>query len=248
MKEQKTDWSDTFMEYKIIPLTITMPFGNIENTIHPTLLLEGESVVLIDCGFIGALSIIEKELLKHGLLAKQVTDIVLTHHDHDHMGAAAEFKRLNPNIKIHASAKEASYITAEEKPLRLHQAEEMQKLLPVDERAFGEAFCEMLRRLEPVQVDSLIYDGDILPWCGGCKVIETPGHTPGHISLIIIRDNIIITGDAIALEESMPVIANPQFTLDIDEATKSMEKLLSMKANIYYCYHGGVYTLTNEDK
>jgi glyoxylase-like metal-dependent hydrolase (beta-lactamase superfamily II) len=58
------------------------------------------------------------------------------------------------------------------------------------------------------------------------------------------KDSIVITGDAIALEDGKPVIANPQFTLDIEQATKSMEKLLSLKAKAYYCYHGGTLTLT----
>lgn len=34
---------------------------------------------------------------------------------------------------------------------------------------------------------------------------------------------------------------NPQFTLDLEQATKSMEKLLSLKAKTYYCYHGGTF-------
>ncbi len=49
------------------------------------------------------------------------------------------------------------------------------------------------------------------------------------------------TSNAMALEGGIPVIANPQFTLDMEEATKSREKLLDMKARTYYCYHGGVY-------
>lgn len=44
-----------------------------------------------------------------------------------------------------------------------------------------------------------------------------------------------------ALEDGRPVIANPQFTLDREQAVKSMERLLSMKAKAYCCYHGGVY-------
>ncbi|MPM41041.1 hypothetical protein SDC9_87690 [bioreactor metagenome] len=55
------------------------------------------------------------------------------------------------------------------------------------------------------------------------------------------RDSILITGDAFALEHDVPVIANPQFTLDTEQAAASMEKLLRLKARAYYCYHGGVY-------
>ena len=81
-----------------------------------------------------------------------------------------------------------------------------------------------------------------MPWCGVCRVIATPGHTPGHISLFVEKDSIVITGDAFVLEDGRPVIANPQFTLDMTEAESSLNKLLSLNAKAYYCYHGGVYT------
>ena len=230
------------MDYKILMLTITMPFGDTENNVHPTLLWDESNIILVDCGFIGSLPFIEKELEKHGLHAGQVTGLVITHHDHDHMGAAAAFKRSYPNVQIYASAQEEPFISAWQKPLRLHQAEELQKTLPPEQQAFGEAFCAMLRRVEPVAVDHLLQDGDHLSWCGGCRVIATPGHTPGHISLFLEKENTVITGDAIALENGTPVIANPQFTLDLQQAADSMERLLSMQADTYLCYHGGGYS------
>lgn len=228
------------MNYKIINFPVTMSFGNIEQTVYPTLLWDRHNIILVDCGFIGALPILEEALRRNGLSVEQLTGLVLTHHDHDHMGAAAAIKRINPDIKVFASSEEAPYISAGEKPLRLKQAEEMQKILPPERQAFGEAFCNMLRRVEPVEVDVFLHDGQRLDWCEGCKVIATPGHTPGHISLLMEKDSIVITGDAIALEDGKPAIANPQFTIDIDQAQKSLEKLCSLNAKVYYCYHGGV--------
>lgn len=225
------------MEYKILSLPIKMLFGNIENTVYPTLLWDKQNIILVDCGFIGALPVIEKELLRYGLSVEQITGLVLTHHDHDHMGAAATLKRINPHIKVYASAVEAAFISAQKKPLRLRQAEEMKKTLPPDQQDFGKAFCDMLRRVEPVEVDYFLSDGEHMDWCEGCSILATPGHTPGHISLLMEKDLIVITGDAIALEGGKPVIANPQFTLDIEQATKSMQKLLSINAKEYLYYH-----------
>lgn len=229
------------MDYRILSLSISMTFGDTENTVYPTLLWDKQNLILVDCGFIGSLPYLEKELQRHGLSADKITGLVLTHHDHDHMGAAVALKRLNPHLKIYASAEEAPYISAQEKPLRLCQAEELQTTLPPEQQDFGIAFCDMLRRVEPVEVDFYLQDGDYMGWCEGCSIIATPGHTPGHISLLMRKDSVIITGDAFALEEGKPVIANPQFTLDIEQAEISMDKLLSYKARAYYCYHGGLY-------
>ena len=182
------------MEHKIIQLSITMRFGATEDTVYPTLLWDEQNIILVDCGFIGSLPCLENELQFHGLSARQITGLVLTHHDHDHMGAAAALKKMNPSIKIYASAAEEPYISAKEKPLRLRQAEEMQKALPPEQQDFGKAFCDLLRRVEPVGADFLLHDGEVLDWCGGCRVIATPGHTPGHISLPMEKDLIVITG------------------------------------------------------
>ncbi len=145
------------MAYRIIRLVISEKFGDTVNTVYPTLLWDEKNIVLVDCGFIGSLSTLEKELAQYGLTVKQLTVLVLTHHDHDHMGTAAALKRANPELKIYSSQAEAAYISAQEKPLRLKQAEELQKTLPLEQQDFGRAFCDMLRRVEPVIVDEFLF-------------------------------------------------------------------------------------------
>ena len=226
---------------RIIELTLQMPDGRKEVPIHPIVLQDDEYLTLVDCGFIGSLRLLEKELGKHGISIEQLTALVLTHHDHDHMGAAAALKRANPRIQIYSSLEESVYISAREKPLRLVQAEELQAQLPPQQQAFGRMFCDMLQRVEPVTVDAHLTDSQETGWCGGCQVLLSAGHTPGHISLYCKGLDAVIVGDAFALEQNTPVLANPQFTLDVEMAKRSMEKLLSLKARTYYCYHGGIY-------
>lgn len=230
------------MEDTITNFSIAAQFGGIENTIFPTILSDSKNHILVDCGFIGSLPALEKELTQRGFSVTELTGLVLTHHDHDHMGTAAAIKRKNPKIVVYASAEEAPFISAHVKPFRLHQAEEMQASLPAEQQDFGKAFCDMLRRVEPVEADVLLQDGDHFDWCGGCSVLSTPGHTPGHISLFMEKVSIVLTGDAITLEHGKPVLANPQFAFDLKKATASMERLLSIHAKTYYCYHGGVFT------
>ena len=43
------------------------------------------------------------------------------------------------------------------------------------------------------------------------------------------------------MEGGKPVIANPQFTLDMEKATASMQQLLEYPAKQIVCYHGGIY-------
>ncbi len=227
------------MDGKIIMLDLVMPTGDRAEAIHPVLLRDEWGCVLIDCGFVGSLPLIEAQLALHGLGGENITAILLTHHDHDHMGAAAAFKRKYPRVKVYASSLEAPYISGDEKPWRLQQAEDLQKTLPPEQQAFGRWFCDLLRRVEPISVDKTLEDGDVLPWCGGCEVIATPGHTPGHISLWLRGQDTIIAGDAMISDKGRPALANPGFALDMEQARDAMDMLLDMRAGRILCYHGG---------
>jgi glyoxylase-like metal-dependent hydrolase (beta-lactamase superfamily II) len=75
-----------------------------------------------------------------------------------------------------------------------------------------------------VKVDQTVDDGQELPYCGGIRVIFTPGHTPGHISLYLKQSKTLVAGDAmICLDGSLrgPV---QQTTLDMNTALRSLEK------------------------
>lgn len=228
---------------KIIVLNIEMTYGDIRDTIHPVVLWDESSCVLIDSGYVGSLPRIEEALEGNGISPQAITHLILTHQDHDHIGAAAAFKRKYPGVAIMASSIETPYISGDLTSLRLEQAEQLQKTLPPEQQAFGEAFCDLLRTVEPVPVDRQLFADDLLPFCGGCQVVATPGHTPGHISLYLPEFDTIISGDAMALEDGKPVIANPQFTLDMEEAIASMKRLLSSPVKNVICYHGGVLDL-----
>lgn len=224
---------------RIVVLKIEMPAFGTSEPIYPAVLCDNTYTVLVDCGFIGSLDKIENALIENGIEPSGVTHIIITHHDHDHMGATATFKSKYPNVIIMSSDAEAPYVSGEKKSLRLTQAELLQPTLPPDMQAFGEIFCEMLRKVEAVKVDKTVRSGEVLPFCGGVEVINTTGHTPGHISLYVGELDTIITGDAMVVENGVPALANPQFAWDLEKATESFNKLLSYKPKTIICYHGG---------
>ncbi|MDF2951499.1 MAG: beta-lactamase domain protein [Anaerocolumna sp.] len=226
---------------KIFQLNLKFNYNNTEQVIHPVILKDSDSMVLVDCGYPEFLPLIEEAMNKEGLDCNNLTHVVITHQDYDHMGSLSKLKSKYPNIKVVAGEMEAPYITGQLKSLRLEQAEIMQETLPLEQKPFGEAFCRMLQSVETANVDILVKDGDWFDWCGGCLIISTPGHTPGHISLYIKSEKTIITGDAATLENDKLVIANPQFTLDIENAIKSLDKILNTDALHFISYHGGSY-------
>lgn len=224
---------------KIIVLDIKFKFSEAEEVIHPVLLIDDKNMVLIDCGYTGFFPLIKQAMEENNLNCADLTHILITHQDHDHMGALYELKQKYPHIQVVAGRQEEPYISGRLKSLRLEQAEAIQENLPEEQKAFGLAFCNMLRSVQPVMVDVVVEDGDTFDWCGGCTIVETPGHTPGHISVFLNQAKVMITGDAAALEDGRLVVANPQYTLDIKEAEASLQKIKAYEAKEIICYHGG---------
>jgi Zn-dependent hydrolases, including glyoxylases len=224
-----------------IVLEIDFIFGERKDTIHPVVLQDDQNLVLVDCGYTGCFSIIEKAMLEKNIDCKRLTHVVITHHDHDHMGGVYELKQKYPHVKVVSSRVEEPYISGKMKSLRLEQAEKLQAELPEEQKQFGINFCNVLKQLKPIEVDITVQDGDVIDWCGGCTVIDTAGHTPGHISLYLNRKKVLIAGDAVTLIQGKPAIANPEFTLDIKKAEESLQKIIKFGAEELICYHGGFY-------
>lgn len=223
-------------------LTLIPEWTDESGAIHPVLLQDEQYLVLVDCGYTGFLPQLERALGEHSLTIGDLTHIFLTHHDHDHIGALAALKKCNPRVQIVSSAIEADYISGKKPALRLTQARVMQATLPPEQAASGQAFIELIERVEPARVDLAVEGGDLLPWCGECEVLATPGHTMGHVSLYVKSCDTLLAGDAAVLTSGVLVLANPEFAEDIEEAKQSLNRIIEHPAKTVVCYHGGILT------
>lgn len=226
---------------EIIVLTLEFEYNGIKDSIFPVILKDDQHMVLIDCGYQEFLPLLEEAFKKYNLQCSDLTHIVITHHDYDHMGSLYQLKKKYPHIMVVSSKKEEPYISGKKKAFRLDQAEIMQKTLPLEQKESGEYFCQMLRGIETQDVDIVVSNGDFFEWCGGCEIIETVGHTIGHISLYLYKYKTLIAGDAATIEGELLVIANPQFAWDIEQSVHSLEKINTLQADTIICYHGGIF-------
>jgi glyoxylase-like metal-dependent hydrolase (beta-lactamase superfamily II) len=212
------------------------------DSIYPVIISDDQEMVLIDCGYPGFLPMLKDAAKKQGLELERLTKVIITHHDFDHMGSLAQIKKEYPSVTILSSRGEADYITGKHKSLRLQQAEELYEHLPEEEKEGGRGFQKMLEAVEPSEVEDYLQDGQVLNICGGIEIIATPGHMPGHISIYHRQSKTLITGDAMVVEKEQLMIANPKYTLDMEEAKASIHKLTSYDIDRVICYHGGVIT------
>ncbi len=224
---------------EVFQLSLPGPAGSAAPPVHPTLVKTRTSLVLFDMGYPGQVDDIDRELHRNGFALGDLSHIVISHQDHDHIGSLADIKRRNPAVIVLASAAEEPFISGKEESLRIRQARDFNRTLRGDEREWGESFLRYLSTIEPCEVDRVVarfpesIDGEI-------TVIPTPGHTPGHISAHLERLKTLIVGDALAIENGSLVIANPQFTLDPPTCRRTILYIAELNLEWLYCYHGGV--------
>lgn len=214
--------------------------GN-EAELCPVVLHSGKEVVLVDCGYPGFMPLMEAAMQLHQLSLNQLTGIIITHADIDHVGSLYEIKEAYPDVKVYSSAIEAAQVDGREKSSRLLQAEAMLETLPEDKQAGALQFISMLRSVQPVPVNAVLKPEEEIPFLPGVQVIAMPGHTPGHISLYVKENKTLIAADAVVVENGELEIANPQFTLDMEAAIESLRKMAILDIEKLICYHGGVF-------
>ena len=91
----------------------------------------------------------------------------------------------------------------------------------------------------------LVSDGDLIT--EGISIIDTPGHTKGHIGVLIDMDgeNVLVSGDALPdggfVRRGMPY----NIFWDVKQATDSMEKMLDA-SQVFYPGHDRPFRLEGD--
>jgi len=78
-------------------------------------------------------------------------------------------------------------------------------------------------------------DGDRV---GDLLVLHTPGHTPGHVSLLHESASLLLTGDLIGSADGALTFGPPAFTADPALARRSLQRIVDMKINRLVFSHG----------
>ena len=72
----------------------------------------------------------------------------------------------------------------------------------------------------------------------GLQVIHTPGHTAGSISVLDPAAGVLFAGDALRVDGGKPSLPGAQFTIDMDEARRSIVKLGALTFETLLPGHG----------
>ena len=199
---------------------------------NPYILVDADGLTVIDAGLPRS----EKKILAYlaglGKSARDVKRIILTHADVDHVGGLAALQKAT-GARTYASKLEADAIAAG-KPSRQTKPSgfSVMRLVFALMRPFFKA--------TPFQVDEILTDGQILPALGGLRVIDTAGHTPGHISLFAPTVGILFCGDSMVTDENGIHGSRSGLTWDNAKAKEAVRKQSALGARIVCSGHGPV--------
>lgn len=176
-----------------------------------------QGITLIDMGTPGNAEKILGAVGRLGYGPKDVKRLIVTHADIDHVGSLKALKRAT-GAPIACHAVERALLEHPERrgPARTPLG---YAITPI----FALAKLTAAFRIEPVTPDELHVDGDKLP--EGFTLIHTPGHTPGHISLLHTEKRFLIAGDALNRRGGRLAAPPPLFTPDVENAHRSIWKL-----------------------
>jgi glyoxylase-like metal-dependent hydrolase (beta-lactamase superfamily II) len=177
-------------------------------------LVFGNKIHLVDSGVAGAESTIWQYIKEHGRKPEEVSSLILTHSHADHIGSAKSVKSQT-DCSVFAHKLEKEWI---------EDTEQQFKDRPVP------GFKTLVEG--PVAVDRFLGGGEILELEKGvsCKIIHTPGHSKGSISLLFEDEKTLFTADALAYPGDLPIyedISACLASIKILQKIDNIENLLS---------------------
>jgi glyoxylase-like metal-dependent hydrolase (beta-lactamase superfamily II) len=170
------------------------------------LVREADGFTLVDTGLRGSASAILRAATN---LGASIRRIVLTHAHIDHIGSLDSLVAAHPSAELAIGKREARLLA---KDLTLDAGENGKTL-----RGFTGAKSAPNR---------LLAEGDCI---GSLVAVASPGHTPGHMAYLDVRDAALIAGDAFTTQTGLVVagVFKPFFPFP---ALFSWNALLSAKS------------------
>jgi glyoxylase-like metal-dependent hydrolase (beta-lactamase superfamily II) len=199
-------------------------------------IVAGESVILVDAGDPGTFEKVKVGLQTASVKPEEVRLIVLTHGHWDHVGGAKEIKDLT-----------GAPILAHQKDIDLPGV--FPPAQPPGFTTWGKVIIAGMKlmtrsnRVLPFGVDIVAGDDDVSLVDYGIpgKVVYTPGHSPGSISVVLESGEAFVGDLALNMFPLRFTPGLPIFGDDMQVIKNSWRRLRSMGVKVVYPAHGKAF-------
>jgi glyoxylase-like metal-dependent hydrolase (beta-lactamase superfamily II) len=197
---------------------------------HQYLISGANGYLLIDTGLPNNFEHLKTFLKKNKLSFADIEMIVITHADGDHFGCLAKIQKEFPLLVSASSELEAEAIRDGKSSRELKRNNPFTQILT--------SLISPLFSTEVSRIERILTIGEELPYLGGLEIIDSIGHTPGHISLWSKSTRTLFSGDSIRVNHNKLSPSSGDNTWDEDLAKISFEKQLSLQPDRIYGGHG----------
>jgi len=201
---------------------VTVDRDGREATYHPAGVETDDGLALVDTTLPGHLDALEAALDDEEFRLRDIEYVVITHEDSDHAGCLAALTE-ETDATIIAPIGDSAVVEGDREPRG------------------GSAY-------PPAEVDVRVTDGTELSTdAGPLRVVETPGHTEGHVSLYLPDRDFLLAGDALTADDGALAGPIPDFTDDLSAAHDSVARLGALDVEGVLAFHGGPVDATDAD-
>jgi glyoxylase-like metal-dependent hydrolase (beta-lactamase superfamily II) len=185
-------------------------------------LIAEEKLTLIDTGLRDSLAQIIDFIHHIGRSEEEISLIIITHNHPDHTGSLMSLKKIIP-VRVAAHKADITFSP-------YHGF--MDKIIQLFPRLRQNLY------LDASLIDQPLSGGEVLPPLGGLEVINTPGHTPGSISLLSVKHKILFAGDLINNRYSRLRIPYRIINHDTNKVKESVRHIAELDFDIACVGHG----------
>ncbi len=207
-----------------------LPTDRLNLDVNTLLIKIGGELVLVDTGagnlFGPALGKMAERLAAAGAQPTQVTAVVISHAHGDHFGGLLDGagKPFFPNAAYFASKTEVDYWTGPDPDMsKLRIPQENKKVFAANAKRYLGAIKDRLNPVSPGQ--------KIVP---GLEVVSAPGHTPGHVALLVTSGREALLNAADTVHHHILGFSHPGWTSAFDSdpsmAAETRRKILDRAA------------------
>jgi len=191
-----------------IPFKITTAGGTQDRFVY-SFIVCGSEIYLIDTGVASSEQLIFDYIKQIGRKHEDISAIILTHSHPDHIGSAKSIKELT-GCKVMAHGGEKDWIEDVDKQFAERPVPGFYSLVD-----------------GAVKVDKILEEGDNIDLGDNLnlKVLHTPGHSKGSISLYLDPDHALVTGDVIPVPGDMPIYDDPLALIESINKVKSCSEV-----------------------
>jgi glyoxylase-like metal-dependent hydrolase (beta-lactamase superfamily II) len=215
------------------------------STVNFYLVLDSGKATVVDAGVPGYWSQLEPALNAAGLDLDDVSAVLLTHAHSDHTGVAGHLHERGVTVHLHSGDHEL--LATGKEPWKRERGAFPQVLRP----GVWPFFFHMLRNgaLKPPKITDpeAIADGDVVDIPGRPRVLQTPGHTPGHCVFHFETARAVFVGDLLCTWNPLSGSRGPQimpgaFNVSSDQCLESLGVLEDLDVDVILPGHGEPWT------